>query len=215
MTEEKNVLEYNGLTIDPVIFTQGFVKGCDMSICSGQCCNWGVYLDKDFYDVIMAYEEQIKEVMDEHQTKVTSDWFEKELEEDSDFPSGYALGTELYTSSQGITQCVFKDKNHYCTLQVTAMKNNMHKWAIKPKYCVMYPLTIIDNVLTCDNDHSVKLDYCGVGHEENYTQTVFEAMHEEVKFILGEDGFNFLNEHYKTNYQKKYQIQIKEEKNLI
>ncbi len=210
MSEELSAidfLEFNGMKIDPIIFKQGFVKGCDMSICSGQCCNWGVYMDRDFQPVIMTYENQIKEVFDEFQLKDTSKWFEEELEEDSDFPSGYAIGTELYINSQGITQCVFKDKNHYCSLQVMAMKNNMHKWAVKPKYCIMYPLTIIDNVLTCDNDHSAKLDYCGVTHTENYTQTVFEAMTEEIKFIMGEEGFNFLNEHYKNNYQRKYQIE--------
>lgn len=206
MNEENGFIEYNGLKIDPVIFTQGFVKGCDMSICSGQCCNWGVYLDRDFQGVIMKFEQQIKDSMDEFQTKDTSKWFEAELEEDHDFPSGYAIGTELYTNSSGTTQCVFKDKNHYCTLQVMAVNNGMHKWEIKPKYCIMYPLTIIDEILTCDNDHSEKLDYCGVGHESNYTQTVFEAMTEEIKFILGEDGYNFLNEYYKKNYQKKYQI---------
>lgn len=207
-SSQKDFLEFNGMKIDPLIFRQGFVRGCDMSICSGQCCNWGVYMDRDFQPVIMAYENQIKEVLDEHQVRDSSKWFEKELEEDSDFPSGYAIGTELYVSSSGITQCVFKDKNHYCSLQVMAMKNNMHKWAVKPKYCIMYPLTIIDNVLTLDNDHSAKLDYCGVQHTENFTQTVFEAMTEEIKFIMGEDGFNFLNEHYNNNYRKKYQIQI-------
>ena len=166
--EEINYLEFGGLKIDPVIFTQGFVPGCDMSICSGQCCNWGVYMDRDFQPEIMKYENQIKEVMDEFQLRDTSKWFETEPEEDHDFPSGYAIGTELYINPEGTTQCVFKDKNSYCTLQVMAMKNGLHKWTIKPKYCIMYPITIIDEVLTVDNDHSEKLDYCGIHHEENY-----------------------------------------------
>ena len=205
-SSETEQLEFNGMKIDPLIFTQGFVPGCNISICSGQCCNWGVYMDRDFEPVIMKFENQIKDVMDEHQLKDTSKWFEKELEEDTDFPSGYAIGTELYINHQGITQCVFKDKRGYCSLQVMAVENGMHKWEIKPKYCIMYPLTIIDNVLTVDNDHSERLDYCGIHKKENYTQTIFDAMGEEIKFIIGEEGYNFLNEHYKKNYQKKYQI---------
>ena len=208
MTEEKEFLELNGLKIDPVIFTQGFVPGCDICKCGGQCCNWGVYMDRDFQPVIMKFESQIKDVMDEYQTKDTSKWFEKELEEDHDFPSGFAIGTELYINNEGITQCVFKDKKGYCSLQVMAVNNGMHKWEIKPKYCIMYPVTIIDNVLTVDNEHSARLDYCGVGHEENYTQTVFEAMTEEIKFIVGEEGYKFLNEHYRKNYQRKFQIEL-------
>lgn len=204
----KEFLEFNGMKIDPVIFEQGFVKGCDMSVCSGQCCNWGVYMDRDFQPLIMKYESEIINVMDEFQPKDCSKWFENELEEDSDYPSGYAIGTELYVNSNGTTQCVFKDKNHFCSLQVMAMGKGIHKWEIKPKYCIMYPMTIVDNVLTCDIEHSERLDYCGASHHENFTQTVFEAMTEEIKFILGEEGFNFLNEHYKNNYQRKYQIQI-------
>jgi len=208
MGEEKEFLVYNGLKIDPIIFTQGFVSGCNVEICSGQCCNWGVYMDRDFQNVVMKFESRIKDVMDEYQVRDTSKWFEQELEEDHDFPSGYAIGTELYNNSLGTTQCVFKDKNHYCSLQVMSVKNGMHKWEVKPKYCVMYPLTIVENILTYDSDHSEKLDYCGIGHEENFKQTVFEAMTEEVKFILGDDGYNFLNEHFKKNYQRKYQIQL-------
>lgn len=206
--KEKDFMEVNGMKIDPLIFTQGFVPGCNLSICSGQCCNWGVYMDRDFEPVIMKFENQIKDVMDEHQLKDTSKWFEKELEEDSDFPSGYAIGTELYINNQGVTQCVFKDKRGYCSLQVMAVENGLHKWEIKPKYCIMYPLTIIDNVLTVDNDHSERLDYCGIHKKENYTQTIFDAMTEEIKFIIGEEGYNILNEHYKKNYQKKYQVEI-------
>lgn len=207
MTEKKDLLEFNGMKIDPLIFTQGFVPGCNVEICSGQCCNWGVYLDRDFQPVIMQHEYEIINVMDEFQPKDSDKWFEKELEEDTDFPSGFAVGTELYVNSKGTTQCVFKDKNSYCSLQVLAVKNGAHKWEIKPKYCIMYPLTIIDNVLTFDDEHSARLDYCGIGHEENFTQSIFEAMKEEVKFILGEETFNFLDKHFKENYQKKYQIQ--------
>lgn len=214
MTEEKEFLEFNGLKIDPVIFTQGFVPGCDLGKCGGQCCNWGVYMDRDFHPVIMKFENQIKEVMDENQIMDTSKWFEKELEEDHDFPSGFAIGTELYINSEGITQCVFKDKQGYCSLQVMAVKNGMHKWEIKPKYCIMYPVTIVDNTLTVDNDHSARLDYCGVSHVENFTQTIFDAMTEEIKFIVGEEGYKFLNEHYTKNYKKKFQIELPK-KNLI
>lgn len=196
-------LEFNGIKIDPIIFTQGFVPGCNMKICHGQCCNWGVYMDKPFKEIIMKFEDEIKSVMDEHQIKDSDKWFETEIEEDEDFPSGLAIGTELYETPHGISQCVFKDKRGFCSIQVAADKNNMHKWAIKPKYCIMYPLTIIDNVLTYDDDHAAKLDYCGVDKKHNFSQTVFEAMTEEITFILGADGYAYLNEYYQKQYKHK------------
>jgi len=208
MQEKEFPLEFNGLKIDPIIFTQGFVHGCDVGICEGQCCDWGVYMDKNYKDVIMGHEDDIKKIMTHSQIKDTSKWFDSETVEDKDFPSGFAIGTEVYTNSADKSQCVFKDDNNYCSIQVMAVKNNWHKWQIKPLHCILYPLTIVENTLTYDVDHSQDLDYCGVNHSENFTQPVFEAMHEEIKFILGMEGFHFLNDYYMQNYKKKYQIDI-------
>jgi len=162
-----------------------------------------------FYkDVILEHENDIKDVMTPSQIKDASNWFDDETCEDKDFPSGYAIGTEVYINPEGKTQCVFKDDNNYCSIQVMAVKKNKHKWQFKPLHCILYPLTIVENTLMYDEDHSQELDYCGVNHPENFTQPVFEAMHEEIKYIIGIEGFNFLNDYYIKNYKKKYQIDI-------
>jgi hypothetical protein len=96
-----------------------------------------------------------------------------------------------------------------------SVKKNFHKWEIKPTHCILYPLTIVDNTLTYDDEHSKELDYCGIKHPENFTQPVFEAMHEEIKYILGEEGFNFLNEYYIKNYKKKHKIDIPDSENQL
>lgn len=198
---EKNYLEYNGLKIDPIIFTQGFVPGCDVIKCFGQCCDWGVYMDFNFKDVILQHKEDIIAVMDDDQIKEPEKWFEKEIQKDTDFPSGYSIGTEVYTDSRGKEGCVFKDKNNFCSIQNAAIKKGMHKWSIKPKYCIMYPLTIVNGILTYDDSHSKRLNYCGMHKKENFTQTVFEAMQEEIIFVLGKDGYDFLKEHFERHYK--------------
>ena len=204
MTEEKKYkIVLNGLKIDPLIFTQGFVPHCDIPICSGQCCDWGVLMDKEFKDVIIKHEHDIIDVMDEGQLKDSSKWFEDEIEKDPDFPSGEAIGTETYETIFGNEQCVFKGLNNYCSLQVAAEKKDFHKWEIKPEYCIMYPITIVDSVLTYDDSHSEKLDYCGIHKKENFVHTVFEAMKEELIYILGENGYNYLNEYFHKYYKNK------------
>ena len=208
MDNKEYPLEYKNLKIDPIIFTQGFVPGCDIGICNGQCCDWGVLMDKNYKDVIMMFKDKIKEVMTEEQIKDESLWFDNEVTKDNDFPSGFAIGTELYTDKIGNSQCVFKDKNNYCSIQVMSINYNMHKWSVKPKYCIFYPLTIVDNVLTYDDDHSAELDYCGINHPENFTQPVFEAMREEIIFVLGDECYTFLYDYYIKNYKQKFQIQI-------
>lgn len=199
---EKKYLEYNGLKIDPIIFTQGFVPGCDISICAGECCDWGVYMDLKFKDVIMYHKDDIIDVMDDGQIIDTNQWFENEIEKDADFPTGFSIGTGVYVTSENKEQCVFKDKNNFCSIQNAAIKKGMHRWGIKPKYCIMYPLTIINGILTYDDTHSKRLSYCGIHKKENFTQTVFEAMREELIFVLGKEGYDFLNEHFENNYKK-------------
>jgi hypothetical protein len=199
--EEKEYIEYNGFKIDTLIFTQGFVPGCDVIKCFGQCCDWGVYMDLKFKDVILQHRNDITAVMDEEQIKNPEKWFEDEIEKDTDFPSGYSIGTETYTDSGGKTGCIFKDKNNYCSIQNAAIKKGMHKWSLKPKYCIMYPLTVVDGVLTYDDTHSKRLNYCGIHKKENFTQTVFEAMQEEIIFIFGKDCYDFLKKHFENNYK--------------
>ncbi|MCK7528343.1 MAG: hypothetical protein MZV64_67625 [Ignavibacteriales bacterium] len=52
-------------------------------------------------------------MMDETQSKDIDEWFE-EPEEDEDFESGVAVGTEIIND-----KCTFLDKNGLCTLQKT------------------------------------------------------------------------------------------------
>lgn len=208
--EEKKIEfnEFNGVKIDESIFSQGFVAGCDMKLCFGQCCSSGVIMDRDFKDVIMPYENDIIESMTADQPKDSEGWFDNNIEVDKDFESGYSIGTNTYIDRNGVEKCVFNDENHYCTLQVVAMKKGMHKWAIKPTHCILYPVTIVDNTLMYDDVHSLDMDYCGKHKTENFTQTVFDGVQEELRYVLGEDFFNFLNEIYKKNYSQKFTIQI-------
>jgi len=205
---QDEIIEFKGQKINTSIFTQGFVAGCDMKICDGQCCNCGVYMDKDFRQVILDHKDMIKDVMSEQQIKDESQWFDAEIVEDSDFPSGYAAGSNVFTDKSGREKCVFVDDNHYCSLQVAAMKNGMHKWAIKPKYCIMYPVTIQDGVLMYDDEHSQDLRYCGIDKEHNFTQSVLEGTQEEIKYVLGEELLDFLNDYHKKNYSTKFSIKL-------
>lgn len=206
-TETDKIIEFKGQKIHTSIFTAGFVPGCDMKICGGQCCNCGVYLDKDFRKVILEHKDMIKDVMSEQQIKDESKWFDDEVLPDDDFPSGYAAGTNVFTDRTGREKCVFVDDNNYCSLQVAAMKNGMHKWAIKPTYCILYPVTLMGGVIMFDDEHADDLMYCGVHEEQNFSQTVLEGTQEEIKYVWGQEMLDFLNDYYKKNFTPKYSIE--------
>ena len=184
----------NGLYIDPIIFTHKFVKACDVCICSGECCYYGVYTDKKEHEKIMSIKDRVIEAMDDSQTKDVANWFE-EPEEDEDFESGIAVGTEVYNG-----KCVFLDKQGYCTLQSIAMKNGEFKWKYKPLYCILFPLVIFEGALTVDDDHVDRMHYCN--KSQNQVSTVFDCTQEELKFLLGEKYFQELIE-YRSEYLEK------------
>lgn len=188
-----------GLKIDPAIFTFPFVPGCNISLCSGECCWYGVYVDLKEMELILENKEIIKQYMDETQTKDESKWFE-DIEKDDDFESGYCAGTQIYNN-----KCVFLDKNGFCSLQKAAMDRNEYKWKYKPIFCVIFPLTIYNGTLTIDDEHIERLHYCSKSRHQ--TSTVFDATKAELIHLLGEEGYQQLL-HYKKELLGEKQIEI-------
>jgi Fe-S-cluster containining protein len=129
--------------------------------------------------------------MDETQSKDTSTWFE-EPEEDEDFDSGIAVGTEVINE-----KCNFLDKNGLCVLQKLAMNEGAYKWKYKPLYCILFPLVIYEGALTIDDDHMNRLKTC---NKNPIVETsIFEACREELIHFFGERGFAELDD-----YRKEY-----------
>jgi hypothetical protein len=185
----------NGLKIDPIIFTHKFVKTCDVCICSGECCYYGVYTDLKEYKVIMKMKDRIIQSMDDSQTKNVNKWFE-EPEKDEDFDSGVAVGTEVYNG-----KCVFLDRQGYCTLQKIAMEEGEFRWKYKPLYCILFPLVIYEGALTVDDDHLNRMHYCN--KVENQNSTIYDCCKNEIKHLLGEKGFKELEAYRKEYLNKK------------
>jgi len=186
--------QINGYFIDPLIFTQKFVKHCDIKICSGECCHYGVYTDLKEYEKIMSIKDRIITSMDATQTKNPDLWFE-EQEPDDDFPSGIAVGTEVHNG-----KCVFLDKQGFCTLQKIAFEDGEFKWKYKPIYCILFPLVIFEGAITVDDEHLDRMHYCSIA--KNQISTVFECCKNELLYILGEKGFQELEE-YRNDYLQK------------
>jgi hypothetical protein len=185
MTEEFRTI--NGLKIDPLIFSFKFTCRC----IGGECCQYGVYADFKEYEKILSVKDEIVELVDESQTKNVDDWFEAP-EKDDDFESGIAVGTNIIND-----KCTFLDKHGLCTLQRLGLSKGMHKWTYKPIYCVLFPLTIYQGALTVDDEHIDRLNSCN--RYANESHTIFDSCREELKYLLGEDGFSEL-EQYRDEY---------------
>jgi hypothetical protein len=175
----KHILE---LRIDPEILLQRFSPSCSMCHCNGTCCAEGVLLDLKEKERILAHSRIIKKYLEPQQEHDESKWFDHNIEYDIDFPSGQCDGTAVRDNG-----CVFRDSKGLCVLQRTAMEEGMNKFALKPFFCVAFPLVIDRHVLTTDDPEFTNRSQCCSIVPEG-TLTVLDVCREEFEYMLGTEG---------------------------
>lgn len=176
-------------TISGELFFKGYPTGGGPCTCSSTCCEGGVFVDVHERDVIMAHRDLISRHMDHTQTTESSRWFEAEVVDHPDFPSGKAVGTEVIND-----KCAFLDAGGRCCLQKAAIAEGMHKWAIKPLVCILYPIDISDGIVGFDKMLQDEESCCTIG--TSFDVPLFEACREELVHIVGEEGYARMEEHY-------------------
>ncbi|MFA6597137.1 MAG: DUF3109 family protein [Ignavibacteriaceae bacterium] len=189
MTSPENIYQINGLKIDPQLFTYKF--GCQ---CNGECCYYGVYTDKAEHEKILSLKDKLIPLMDETQSKDITAWFE-EPQEDDDFDSGIAVGTEVING-----KCAFLDKNGLCVIQSLAINEGKHPWDYKPLYCYLFPITIYEKTLTLDDDHINRLKQCNRSNGDG--TTIIDFCKDELTRFLGEEGYATLLQ-FREDYLRK------------
>jgi hypothetical protein len=180
--------------VSPELYEKGYSEGRGPCTCTSVCCQDGVYVDLKERDCILEHKEIIKKSMDETQTRDESLWFEQEEEEDSDFVSGHRVGTRVVNG-----KCAFLDKSGRCSVQVAAIEEGMPKWALKPTFCILFPLNISGNLLGFDDLLDEEQSCCSISNV--FDIPLFEACKDELTHILGEDGYRELEIFYRNRHQ--------------
>jgi hypothetical protein len=195
MNDQRSPFSVKGYVIAPELFTTGYATGGGPYACTGGgvCCDRGAYIDLGERDAILAHTAAIQAQMDETQSKDPATWFEPEVIDDKDFVSGKCVGTAVING-----MCALRDKRGYCSLQSMAMANGMHKWAIKPIYCVMFPIEMIDKVIRYNPKMQGKQACCSV--QATFDTPLFEACRDELVHLIGEDGYEAVRAHYQATY---------------
>lgn len=174
---------FPALRVRRSFFGGRFAGGCAVARCDASCCRYGVYADLGERDRILEHAAMIIRHMEPHQERDPAKWFEAEIYDDGDFPSGRTIGT--VACGYG---CVFLDSAGKCTLQKAAASEGMHPLALKPFYCTAYPVVIEEGVLMIDDSQHVNRPQCcraTPGAEKD----VLDVCAEELEYILGPDGF--------------------------
>jgi hypothetical protein len=188
ITPDKS-LKIQQYTMAGELFTRGFPAGGGPCTCSAVCCEGGVYVDLRERDAVMAHRELIAPEMDETQNRDPGTWFEHEEHEDTDFPSGSCVGTQIIND-----KCAFLDGAGRCVLQTAAIHAGMHRWAFKPLFCVLYPIEIAGGVVSFDTMLQDEQSCCSV--TTGFDVPVYQACREELVHLVGEDGYAEMNHHY-------------------
>lgn len=182
-------LVIDGYTIDPSLFRLGYPEGGSPCSCTSVCCRGGVYADVRERDRILAHRDLIRPHMDDSQPRNDAEWFEAEESDDADFASGRCVGTR---DTHG--KCTFLDRQGRCSLQVAAAAAGMDRWALKPLYCVLFPIEITNRVVGFDDMLQDEQPCCSVS--DRFSIPLFRACRDELVHLLGEDGYRRIERHY-------------------
>lgn len=167
-------------------FTRKFAAGCSIANCNAACCRHGVMVGANERERILAHAELIKRHMEPHQDRNEAAWFGEEEEVDLDFPEGRAVGTQVRDYG-----CVFLDSGGRCVLQKAAVAEGMDKYALKPFFCVAYPVTIEDRILMIEDPEFTERTAC-CSTQPSGSLDVVEVCQEELQFVLGSEGYQEL-----------------------
>lgn len=131
-------------------------------------------------DRILAHADLIRPHLDPHQDPDPAHWFEPDEKADPDFPSGVCAGTAHVDGS-----CTFLDRRGYCSLQVAAVANGMHKWALKPTYCALFPLDLAAGEIKLDGRtrHGACCELSA-----DFELSAFDACREEIALLIGSEA---------------------------
>jgi hypothetical protein len=157
------------------------------------CCAEGVYADVGERGRILAHAGLIRRHMDATQSTDERQWFENEEFVDSDFPTGRCVGTNVIRG-----KCAFLDGTGHCSLQVASNAGGLGRWALKPIYCILYPLDVSDRVVSYDPVLQDEQSCCTTS--ERFDVPVFEACGEELIHLVGDDGYRELQAHYVEHF---------------
>lgn len=188
ITLTKHTLSHiSNLQMDLAIFRPTYDGACSMGHCNAHCCRDGVFLDPADKQKILDHADLVISHMDDHQIKDTSEWFDDELTDDPDFPSGVCSGTAAEDYG-----CIFLNTRGHCVLQVAATAAGMEKFELKPYFCVAFPLTISEGVLTVeDGSFTKRSQCCAPGGDPKLAPA--DVCREELEFMLGKEGLDELD----------------------
>jgi len=172
--------------LSPEFFTPTRLKyQCAVLGCDGDCCSGGV--TATLYEVarIKAYADQLQAYLVE-----PYDFDTWEIAHPSD------IGTPVLNEEKPNQQCWFQRANRLCALHSLALDKGMPVPAIKPYFCLFFPLTLIDldiNVTEIAVDGKAYETCLVPSDTETY---LFKEFEQELRRVIGDANYDELLRRY-------------------
>lgn len=200
---ERSPLVVKGYTISWELLTKGYPAGHGPCKCASRCCAGGVYVDLKERDIILANASQIQKQMDASQDWNPEHWFEAGEIDHPDFPSGRCVGTNEINN-----KCAFLDAPGRCAIQMAAVAAGRHRWALKPLYCILFPIEISNRVIRFDDLLQGEAECCSV--RDTFETPLFRGCRDELVHLLGEDGYEEIERFYASLNVNTLEVTTKE-----
>jgi Fe-S-cluster containining protein len=192
MSDRDDWISIGQFKIDPRLLETRAAGRCLVQECRATCCGYGVYVDLADANRVMEEAEVIKPHLPPDRRNV-ADWFDGVVKEDSDFPSGHKVGTQIIPDPMIPTgsRCVFLRPDQKCALQVASVAVKHHPWDLKPFYCCLYPVTLLDNGVELDEENEV-YGLGGSCQRPASPVPLYKLLKEEMVLALGQEGYDQL-----------------------
>ena len=127
-------------SVDPEIFRRRYFTHClECSFCNDWCCQFGVDVDRQHADQILAHADALEAFLGVPRDQ----WFSGEVEQDADVPGGETWRTRVVDGA-----CVFLNRTgRGCRLHAFCVEQGIEHRELKSIVDVLFPLTFEDGVL--------------------------------------------------------------------
>lgn len=171
--------------LSPEFFNRTRLVNRCLKDCANLCCDEGVFLTLYDAQQVLDHREEIQP------------YLIKPLDFDSwDISRTAFITTPVFDEGGPHQRCWFFTKGQRCALHSLAVDKNLPLRSIKPFFCVLFPLTLVDldfNVTEITVDAKAYKTCLVEGNEEGWLYVQFEP---ELRRILGEDGYAELTRKY-------------------
>jgi hypothetical protein len=188
--DDDETLIINGLHIDKHLLDVQPIRRCDIVSCRGLCCSHGVRLDVGERANILRHAQIVKPCLPAERRDEQL-WFRGYEVTDRDFPSGKCDAANTVTDPDRLLgqACVFLLPDARCALQVAATANGMHRWALKPFFCALYPLVLDEGWLELDDENELYQEDACRRRTMCVQEPLYMAMKDEFMRALGAEGY--------------------------